>query len=135
VRPCIQSAAWARRAGPGWPVTGSSKLALGLFFSQTAGNSYAEARGHGLGVCLVLHHIYNANNSILEKLKKGLTLTKTEELDLKNLPATYLICYLNLFHEAIDRLNEAKIFLKNHSEEIYEIYKDTLRILRKVKYS
>jgi hypothetical protein len=83
----------------------------------------------------VLHHIYNANNSILEKLKKGLTLTKTEELDLKNLPATYLICYLNLFHEAIDRLNEAKIFLKNHSEEIYEIYKDTLRILRKVKYS
>jgi hypothetical protein len=83
----------------------------------------------------VLHHIYNANNSILEKLKKGLTLTKTEELDLKNLPATYLICYLNLFHEAIDKLNEAKIFLKNHSEEIYEIYKDTLRILRKVKYS
>nr|WP_231749589.1 ATP-binding protein [Polaribacter sp. BAL334] len=83
----------------------------------------------------VLHHIYNANNTILEKLKKGLTLTKTEELDLKNLPATYLICYLNLFHEAIDKLNEAKIFLKNHSEEIYEIYKDTLRILRKVKYS
>ena len=51
-------------------------------------------------------------------MKKGLTLTKTEELDLKNLPATYLICYLNLFHEAIDKLNEAKIFLKNHSEEI-----------------
>lgn len=83
----------------------------------------------------VLHHIYNANNTILEKLKKGLTLTKIEEIDLKNLPATYLICYLNLFHEAIDKLNEAKMYLKNHSEEIYEIYKDTMRILRKVKYS
>jgi len=64
-----------------------------------------------------------------------LTLTKSEEIDLKNLPATYLICYLNLFHEAIDKLNEAKMYLKNHSEEIYEIYKDTMRILRKVKYS
>jgi len=83
----------------------------------------------------VLHHIYNTNNTILEKLKKGLTLTKSEEIDLKNLPATYLICYLNLFHEAIDKLNEAKMYLKNHSEEIYEIYKDTMRILRKVKYS
>lgn len=31
-------------------LTGSSKLALGLFFGQTAGNSYAEARGHGLSV-------------------------------------------------------------------------------------
>jgi len=83
----------------------------------------------------VLHHIYNTNNTILEKLKKGLTLTKSEEIDLKNLPATYLICYLNLFHEEIDKLNEAKMYLKNHSEEIYEIYKDTMRILRKVKYS
>lgn len=31
-------------------LTGSSKMALGLFFAQTSGNSYAEARGHGLGV-------------------------------------------------------------------------------------
>lgn len=83
----------------------------------------------------ILHHIYNANNSILEKLKKGLTLTKNETLDLKNIPATYLICYLNLFHEAIDKLEEIKPFLKNYSEELYEFYKDAIRILRKVKYS
>jgi hypothetical protein len=83
----------------------------------------------------VLHHIYNTNNAILEKLKKGLTLTKREEVDLKNLPATYLICYLNLFHEAINKLTEAKPYLKNHSEEFYNLYKETLRILRKVKYS
>tara|TARA_R110001583_G_scaffold94218_6_gene237614 strand:+ start:9861 stop:10994 length:1134 start_codon:yes stop_codon:yes gene_type:complete len=82
-----------------------------------------------------LHHIYNSNNTILEKLKKGLSLTKTEELDLKNLPATYLICYLNLFHEAIDKLNESREFLKNYSEDIYNSYKESIRILRKVKYS
>jgi hypothetical protein len=83
----------------------------------------------------VLHHIYNANNAILEKFKKGLALNKNEETDLKNLPATYLICYLNLFHEAIDKLHEAKPFLKTYSEEAYVAYKEAVRILRKVKYS
>ena len=83
----------------------------------------------------VLHHIYNANNAILDKLKKGLSLSKNEILDLKNLPATYLICYLNLFHEAIEKLIEAKPYLKNYNEEIYDSYKDAMRILRKVKYS
>lgn len=82
-----------------------------------------------------LHHIYNSNNAILEKLKKGIQLTKFELADLKNLPATYLICYLNLFHEAIDKLNEARPYLKNYSESIYNSYKESMRILRKVKYS
>ncbi|MGB5418205.1 ATP-binding protein [Algibacter sp.] len=83
----------------------------------------------------VLHHIYNANNAILEKLKKGIKLTQREELDLKNLPATYLICYLNLFHQAIDKLNDAKPYLKAYSNEIYNLYKESLRILRKMKYN
>ena len=83
----------------------------------------------------VLHHIYNANNALLEKLKKGLHLSKNEELDLKNLPATYLLCYFNLFHEAINKLNEAKPYLKQHSEEVYTFYQEATRILRKVKYS
>ena len=83
----------------------------------------------------VLHHIYNANNAILDKLKKGLTLDQGEIRDLKNLPATYLICYLNLFHDAVDKLNEAKPYLKESSQELYDKYKESLRILRKVKYS
>ena len=83
----------------------------------------------------VLHHIYNANNAILEKLKKGLTFTKAEELDLKNLPVTYLICYLNLFHEAIDKLDEAKPYLKKYNSEVYLKYKEAMRILRKMKYN
>ena len=83
----------------------------------------------------VLHHIYNANNAILDKLKKGMSLNKNEVQDLKNLPATYLICYLNLFHEAIDKLHEAKPFLKSFNKETYLLYKEAVRILRKVKYS
>ena len=83
----------------------------------------------------VLHHIYNSNNTILEKLKKGVALSANEAHDLSNLPATYLICYLNLFHDAVDKLNEAKPFLKAYSQELYGKYKEALRILRKVKYS
>ena len=82
----------------------------------------------------VLHHIYNSNNSILEKLKKGISLNKIELQDLNNLPETYLICYLNLFHEAIDKLHESKPFLKKYPK-IYIKYKECIRILRKVKYS
>jgi hypothetical protein len=82
----------------------------------------------------VLHHIYNTNNSVLEKLKKGISLNKVELRDLNNLPETYLICYLNLFHEAIDKLHEAKPYLKKHPK-VYQKYKDAIRILRKVKYS
>ncbi|NRA92202.1 MAG: putative DNA binding domain-containing protein [Psychroserpens sp.] len=83
----------------------------------------------------VLHHIYNANNALLEKLKKGLAFTKHEAFDLKNLPATYLICYLNSFEEAIDKLKEAKPFLKKLGENYYTLYQEVARILRKVKYS
>ncbi|MCL5127055.1 ATP-binding protein [Algibacter sp. L4_22] len=83
----------------------------------------------------LLYHIYNTNNAILEKLKKGLTITKEEDNDLKNLPVTYLICYLNLFHEAIDKLNEAKPYLKLYNGEVYTLYKETVRVLRKIKYS
>jgi len=83
----------------------------------------------------VLHHIYNANNTLLKKLKNGSSLNTSEFEDLKNLPASYLICYLNLFHEALEKLHEAKPYLKASYPEIYKSYQDTLRILRKVKYN
>ncbi len=82
-----------------------------------------------------LYHIYNTNNALLEKLKKGLTLSETELLDLPNLPSNYLICYLNDFQEALDKLQEAKPYLKSRSKTIYTLYKEAIRILRKVKYN
>lgn len=83
----------------------------------------------------VLHHIYNTNNILLEKLKKGLKLNLNETEDLKNLSATYLICYLNDFEDALQKLEEAKILLKHNHSNLYASYKLTMRILRKVKYN
>lgn len=82
-----------------------------------------------------LHHIYNNNNAILDKLKKGIQLNKGETQDLRNLPLTYLICYLNSFPEAIDKLTEAKPLLKAYNTDVYMLYKEAIRILRKIKYS
>lgn len=83
----------------------------------------------------ILHHIYNANNAILEKLEKGLTLNNREEEDLLNIPASYLICYLNDFPNALDKLQSAKPYLKTTNNRVYRSYKEAIRILRKVKYS
>ena len=82
-----------------------------------------------------LFHIYNANNALGEKLKKNIPLNPREEKDLLHLPATYLICYLNDFQDAKDKLVELKPFLKQREENLYQSYKESLRILRKVKYS
>jgi len=82
-----------------------------------------------------LYHIYNTNNALLEKLKKGLSLTENETSDLNNLPSTYLICYLNNFQDAINKLQEAKPYLKTLSKDLYILYKEAMRILRKVQYN
>ncbi|MFC7356073.1 ATP-binding protein [Jejudonia soesokkakensis] len=81
-----------------------------------------------------LHHIYNANNALVGKLKKDIPLNASEEKDLRNLPATYLICYLNDFSEAKSKLLEAKPYLKKYLN-IYPAFKEAQRILRKIKYS
>ena len=83
----------------------------------------------------ILHHIFNSNNAILGKLKSGVSLRDSEEQDLRNLPVTYLICYFNGFDEAIDKLISARPYLKAHSHLVYNLYKEAIRILRKVKYS
>ena len=83
----------------------------------------------------ILYHIYNSNNAIISKLKNGTRLNKNEEKDLLKLPASYLICYFNDFEASIDKLEEAKDYLKLHSKKAYQSYKDSVRILRKVKYN
>ncbi|TVZ26240.1 putative DNA-binding protein [Gillisia sp. Hel_I_86] len=83
----------------------------------------------------ILYHIYNSNNALLEKLKKGSKLTKNEEKDLLKMPASYLICYFNEFDASMDKLEEAKEYLKIHSKKAYQSYKESMRILRKVKYN
>lgn len=83
----------------------------------------------------VLYHIYNTNNALISKLKRGESLNREEEKDLLNLPATYLICYFNDFENAIEKLESSKEVLKNQDARVYQSYKESMRILRKVKYN
>ena len=81
----------------------------------------------------MLYHIYNSNLALLEKLKKGLTLVASEHKDLENVPSTFMICYLNGFEDAKEKLINAKSLLKPYPQ-IYVSFKEALRILRKMKY-
>lgn len=83
----------------------------------------------------VLHHIFNANNALMDRLQQGKSLTEAQLKDLKNAPATYLICYFNGIDAALTQLRGAKPLLYKHSDEMYALYKESMRILRKAKYS
>lgn len=83
----------------------------------------------------MLHHIYNTNITLLSKLEKGVPLSATEEKDMQNLPSTFMICYLNGFQDAKDRLAEAKSLLKDYADpSVYVSFKEAMRVLRKMKY-
>jgi len=81
----------------------------------------------------MLFHIYNSNIALLSRLQKGLSLNERESRDLANLPSTFMICYLNGFEDAKQKLIDAKVLLKPHSQ-VYLAFKESLRILRKMKY-
>lgn len=83
----------------------------------------------------MLHHIYNANKSLLIKMQKGVVLNAREIDDLNNLPSTLMICYLNGFEDARNLLIESKNVLKNYSQtSVYINFKEVMRIMRKMKY-
>ena len=82
----------------------------------------------------LLHHIYNANNALGEKLLKNTSLTKNDREDVGNLAPTYMLCYLNGFEEALNKLNKLTAVIKQHSDHTYQVLKDSRRILRKIKY-
>ena len=81
----------------------------------------------------MLHHIYNVNLSLIKKLEKNTHLSERETKDLKNLPSTLMICYLNGFDDARQKLIDTKVFLKAFPD-VYLSFKHALRILRKMKY-
>jgi len=81
----------------------------------------------------MLYHIYNSNISLLNKLQKSISLSERELKDLENLPSTFMICYLNGFDDAKQKLIDAKLLLKPFTS-VYLSFKEALRILRKMKY-
>ncbi|WP_196889954.1 ATP-binding protein [Aureivirga sp. CE67] len=84
----------------------------------------------------LLHHIYNNNNSILQKLQKKTKLTNLEQKDLEKFPITYTICALNNFLNAKTKLEASKEYLKNLDNKIpYIQFKEAKRLFRKLKYA
>ncbi|PRP67565.1 ATP-binding protein [Nonlabens agnitus] len=81
-----------------------------------------------------LHHIYNTNLSLLNKISNGVQLKEQSLVDLRNLPETMLICHFNNVGEPIEKMKAARAHLKNFPDT-YKAYKESLRILRKVKYN
>ncbi len=81
----------------------------------------------------MLYHIYNSNMALLSKLQKEIALSEREMKDLENLPSTFMICHLNGFEDARQKLIDAKLLLKPY-KHIYSSFKESLRILRKMKY-
>ncbi|MBC8766689.1 ATP-binding protein [Arenibacter sp. BSSL-BM3] len=82
-----------------------------------------------------LHHIYNTNIALLKKIEKEIPLTPNEKRDLSLLSDTLLICYVNGFEEAKDIMENAKPVIKNYDIPIYQSIKESLRIIRKMKYN
>lgn len=84
----------------------------------------------------MLHHIYNSNITLLSKLQKGIHLHESEKNDLVHVPQTLMICYLNGFEDAKQKLIDAKFYLKSvENPMIYLSFKGVMRILRKMKYA
>jgi hypothetical protein len=82
-----------------------------------------------------LYHIFNSNRALLKKLANENELKLVDKTDLLSLPATYLICYLNGFEEAKEDMERSRPLIKKYSPELYLSLKESLRVLRKVKYN
>lgn len=81
-----------------------------------------------------LHHIYNNQKALLSKLNQKSKLSKAQTREAEGLAATLMLCYLNGFDEAKELIYNAQNTLRGLNEKAYQNYKDTLRILRKIKY-
>ncbi len=83
-----------------------------------------------------LHHIYNSNNSLVSKIEKKIPLSAMEREDLLKIPTSYLICYINGFSEAAEKLKKVKTYIRSlERKKTYIEYKEVLRVIRKVKYN
>ncbi|MVO11007.1 ATP-binding protein [Flavobacterium sp. TP390] len=84
----------------------------------------------------MLHHIYNSNISLLKKLEKGITLTERENKEVLSIPSTLMICYLNGFEDAKQKLIDSKTHFKQFENiKVYSEFKEVMRVLRKMKYN
>ncbi|MFY7810110.1 MAG: DUF5929 domain-containing protein, partial [Flavobacterium sp.] len=84
----------------------------------------------------LLHHHFNSYSLIVNKIHSKIKLSTNEELDLKHLPSVLLLCHLKGFTNALELLISCKDYFKNNTNiELYNQFKEALRINRKLKYN
>lgn len=83
----------------------------------------------------VIQKILFENNYIVEKITNKKTLSSVDKKFIENIPTNYLMCYLAGFTEIVHQLKKIKDYIKElQDESIYTKYKETQRIIRKLKY-
>ena len=83
----------------------------------------------------VINFLMKRNEHLISKITNKIELSQKELQTIVDLPTTYLICFLNGRLDALYQLEDAKVLIKSFSEEINRKYKDTLRVIRKIKYN
>ena len=83
----------------------------------------------------VLDFLMKKNENLIEKVFQKEALSTKETKSFNELPTTYLLCYLNGYLDALDRLKEVKLIVKEYSPIVYQQYKDVLRVIRKIRYN
>jgi len=82
-----------------------------------------------------LKKTYKNNNELVAKAQSNKELSVKEVKRLSYLADSYLICFLNGFEEAKERMETARQVLKPKYPAINASLKEGLRVLRKVKYN
>ena len=83
----------------------------------------------------VLHHIYNHSLTRLQQLQANPTQVNWSDKELERIPNTMMLCFFNGFTQAKEQLIAFKEVFKCHpNPAIYGAFKETLRIMRKIKY-
>jgi hypothetical protein len=83
----------------------------------------------------MLLHIYENALKLVNDINKNNSLNTHPTKNIEDLPYVLMVCYLNFFKDAKKSLIGLKDFYKNYKSGVwYNNFKETLRILRKVKY-
>ena len=83
----------------------------------------------------MLKYIYNNNLKLLSKLQNNMFLNEVDLNKLSRLPHMLMICYLNGFDDAKQKLLQLDSLIKKlENPKVYRSYKEVIRILRKLKY-
>ena len=82
----------------------------------------------------LLHHIMNSQKTIAERLIAKKSLTTAQNKEVEALSPTLMLCYLNGFEEAKSLLYAIQNPLRDYNSVAYQSHKDSMRILRKIKY-